>query len=87
MSERSKQFEERKAHIYGYDQVCCPSLTHGQDLPPPNETPVSLRMVDTALNDHGNLTPDLCDVQIQEEKAREGLSQKVQSDSLKMLLS
>ena len=55
------RLNERLDHIDGYGQVCCPTPTHGQTLFQLSAPTGSLCMVDTALNDHGNLTSDMCD--------------------------
>ena len=80
---------DARAARTGRSQVC-PHSTHGQTLLGGSGTPVSLRMVDTALNDHGNLTPGVCELQIPDtERATgeaqdvlkpEGLTRDVQSD-------
>ena len=76
MSDRQLQLDDRDARTNGKSQVRPHPTTHGQTLLNGNETPVSFRMVATALNDHGDLTSDMCGVQILKERAH-GATQDV----------
>ena len=64
----------------GSDQVCAPPHTYGQ-MPERSAPTGTLRMVDTAKNDHGNhpLTSDMCEVQIPKMERAQATSTSVQS--------